>query len=365
MVDLNGIGGGLADIGVAESTVEDVETQARSTETPSVANGCFITGTMIDTDAGPVDVARLRPGDAVMTLSGPRALTHATLRVGAQNPVVRVRPGALASDVPTAELVLAADQQVMVQDLVLTSAVLVAVAVLVNAGSIQREILAGRTEWIALEFAQPELVLISGTALSACREPGQPASLRVLPPGPALFALRSRLTARVATVLAGTAAEVQPDLPASESRLGLAAATPSPAPAAKDLPEPSWTEDKPDTAPILRLISDGQVSEANAVHGLHWRFVLPAGSRWLRLASPTRTAGGEDMRRLGVAVLRMSLNGVPLTLTGMAGGAGFYPAEGPVGGQWRWTDGFAQVVLPISRRARVLEVVISNWHEQA
>lgn len=355
----------MANTNVAENIIEGAETRASQTkEEHPVASGCFITGTMIDTETGPVDVARLRTGDLVLTLSGPRALTRVTRRLGAQNPVVRVRPGALASDVPTAELVLAADQQVMVQDLVLTNAVLVAFAVLVNASSIQREILPGQTEWIALEFAQPELVLVNGTALAACREPGQLAGLRVLPPGPALFALRARLTARVATVLAGTAAEMLPR-PPPNPQPGLVATPPAKDLAEPSWPEPGWTEEHPDTAPILRLIGDGKVLEASTAPSLHWRFVLPAGSRWLRLASPTRLAQGKDIRRLGVAVLRMALDGVPLTLTGMAGGAGFYPAEGPIGGQWRWTNGFAQVILPISRRARVLEVVISNWHEQA
>jgi hypothetical protein len=342
---------------------------ARPGDARPVSNGCFMAGTLIDIEGGAMDVARLRVGDWVTTLSGARCLARISVRAVEHSSVVRVKPGALANQLPAQEMILAVDQQVMVQDLVLTSAVMVGCGVLVNAGSIQREILAGRADWYALEFDEHEMVLSDGLALSAWRDPGQPASLRVLPPGPALFALRARLAARVASVLAGTAAEMPPDLPVPEPARTMRVVEPVAAGVAEPgSPEPKWTEPKwtgpdPGAAPALRLVGDGQKLEANSTDGLRWRFVLPAGASWLRLASPTRLPVGQDVRRIGVAVLHMALDGVPLSLTGMAAGAGFYPAEGPPGGQWRWTDGFARLVLPVSRRPRVLEVVIANWHE--
>lgn len=350
----------MVESNVAETDIEPGKAASGSIEARLGANGCFVAGTLIGTEAGTIDVAQLRAGDRIMTLAGPRVLIRVTPRMSARSPVVRVRSGALTSDVPVQEVVLAADQQVVIQDLVLTTPVLVGFGVLVNAGSIQREFMLAQTEWFALEFDRPELVLVSGMALSSHRQPGQSASLRVLPPGPALFALRARLTARVATVLAETAAEMLLHLPASDPHANAAASLVLPA---RDTAEPGWVETLPETAPTLRLIGDGEALEASSADGLRWRFALPAGSRWLRLASPSRMAEGDDARKIGVAVLHMALDGVPLTLTGLASGAGFYPAEGPAGGQWRWTDGFAQVLLPVSRRTRALEVVISNWHE--
>jgi hypothetical protein len=315
-----------------------------------VANGCLLAGTLIEIPGGVRDVARLRVGDVVMTSAGPRPLARVSVRIGVQSSVVRVKAGALAPNVPSREIVVGAEQQVMLQDGVLTTPVLVGFGVLANAGSIAREVLAGRANWYALEFEAHELVLASNVAISASRESGQAACLRMLPPGPALFALRARLAARVSTVLAGNAAEV--------------ADASGPAPD-KDA-EPGWVENEAGDAPDVRLVCDGMALASQTEDRLRVRYLLPAGSRFLRLASASRLPGGEDSRRIGVAVLHMALDGIPLSLTGMVIGDGFHTLEGGPAGEpgtrWRWTDGFARVVLPVSWRPRVLEVVIADWH---
>jgi hypothetical protein len=90
---------------------------ARPGDARPVSNGCFMAGTLIDIEGGAMDVARLRVGDWVTTLSGARCLARISVRAVEHSSVVRVKPGALANQLPAQEMILAVDQQVMVQDL--------------------------------------------------------------------------------------------------------------------------------------------------------------------------------------------------------------------------------------------------------
>ena len=62
---------------------------------------------------------------------------------------------------------------------------------------------------------------------------------------------------------------------------------------------------------------------------------------------------GDD-RRLGVAVGEVRIDGVPVALDGIAFGEGFYPVETAGETSWRWTNGDAVLLLPVS--ARVIEL---------
>ncbi len=96
--------------------------------------------------------------------------------------------------------------------------------------------------------------------------------------------------------------------------------------------------------------------------GVH-RFLLPAGSAPARLVSEVGDSPAEqDVRRLGVCVVGLELDGVELELNGPVPGPGFHPIESGEGGNWRWTDGRAWLVLPHSGRAQRLTVRINDWH---
>ena len=118
---------------------------------------------------------------------------------------------------------------------------------------------------------------------------------------------------------------------------------------------------------MLRLFADGGeiAPESEPLDG-DYLFLLPEGTGAVRLVSPQRASPApRDTRRLGVAVMRLALNGVEIDLgDGVELGRGFHPAEGNEKTRWRWTDGRAWLVLPHSTAERRLEVKISDWHLQ-
>jgi hypothetical protein len=115
----------------------------------------------------------------------------------------------------------------------------------------------------------------------------------------------------------------------------------------------------------LRLMVDGrEVPPAEEPVGGEYRFVLPQGTGAVRLVSPARASPApRDTRRLGVAVMRLELDGVALSLEGGEIGRGFHPVEGDQQTRWRWTDGGAWLVLPHSSSARRLAVTITDWYK--
>jgi len=95
-----------------------------------------------------------------------------------------------------------------------------------------------------------------------------------------------------------------------------------------------------------------------------YRFVLPQGTGAGRLVSPARASPApRDTRRLGVAVIRLELDGVTVSLEGGEIGRGLHPVEGDQKMRWRWTDGGAWLVLPHSSSARRLVVTTTDWHK--
>jgi hypothetical protein len=94
-----------------------------------------------------------------------------------------------------------------------------------------------------------------------------------------------------------------------------------------------------------------------------YAFLLPEGAGAVRLVSPARASPApRDPRRLGVAVTRLELDGVGLSLDGGEIGRGFHPMEGDQKMRWRWTDGSAWLVLPHSTSVRRLAVTITDWY---
>lgn len=85
----------------------------------------------------------------------------------------------------------------------------------------------------------------------------------------------------------------------------------------------------------------------------------------LRLVSPPgRPRDTFDLRRFGVAVLRVELDGAAVSLDDPGFGDGFYPVERHDDAAWRWTNGNATLALPPADVPRRLAIHVATWHTQ-
>jgi hypothetical protein len=317
-----------------------------------IGEGSFAAGTRIALStelpgnaAAEVPIEELKPGDSVAVLGGevqsrlvqsltPRRVDHTAHAQPALVTPVRLRASALGLDVPRRDLLLPAEALVLIRDL--DSPALVPAGALLNGTSITRAPPATALAWYALELGAHDVVVAENLPVASARgqradEPDhrQTRCARLLVPGPELAALRSRLAA-----------------PAEESA---------------PLTEP----EAPGDGRPLRLIVDGrEVPPVEEPVGGEYQFLLPEGAGAVRLASPARASPApRDPRRLGVAVTRLELDGVQLSLDGGETGRGFHPVEGDQKMHWRWTDGNAWLVLPHSAAVRRLAISITDWYK--
>lgn len=80
-------------------------------------NACGLAeGSMILTLRGAVPVETLRPGDKVVTRSGARKLTEIAFRTEARARLVRISASALGHDRPEQDIVISADQPILMRD---------------------------------------------------------------------------------------------------------------------------------------------------------------------------------------------------------------------------------------------------------
>jgi hypothetical protein len=105
--------------------------------------------------------------------------------------------------------------------------------------------------------------------------------------------------------------------------------------------------------PDLRLLADGVPVWPEIDGNLH-RFTLPHPTAALRLVSrsvvPAEiSADNADARRLGVAVVRLAVDGREVLADDPRRGAGWHPAEP----DWQWTDGDALLTCAGVRRVEV------------
>ena len=315
----------------------------------AVGEGSFVAGTLIaragGDDAAETPVEDLKPGDVVATSGGEaetrrvqavvqRRVDHSAHAQPALVTPVRLRADALAPGTPNRDLLLPAEALVLIQDL--GKPALVPAGALLNGTSITRAPPATALTWFALELDTHDVVLAENVPVATARgaradapDRRQPRCVRLLFPGAELAAVRARF--------AGPA----------EARM------------AQGAPETAG-DDRP-----LRLMADGrEVPPVEEPVGGEYRFQLPQGTGAVRLVSPARASPApRDARRLGVAVTRVELDGVALSLEGGEIGRGFHPVEGDQKMRWRWTDGGAWLVLPHGGGPRRLVVTITDWHK--
>ena len=317
-----------------------------------IGEGSFAAGTRIarstgatGNDAVEVPVEELKSGDSLAALGGDvrsrlvRSLTQrrvdhtAHARPTLVTPV-RLRANALGPDLPRHDLLLPTEALVLMRDL--DSPALVPAGALLNGTSITRVPPAAAMTWYTLELDDHDVVLAENLPVASARgqradapDRRQSRCARLLVPGPELAALRARLA-----------------VPVPE------AATP--------IDPEALGDDRP-----LRLIADGrEVPPVEEPVDGEYGFLLPEGCGAVRLVSPARASPApRDPRRLGVAVTRLELDGVRLSLDGGEIGRGFHPVEGDQKMRWRWTDGSAWLVLPHSTAVRRLAISITDWYK--
>ena len=320
---------------------------------------CFAAGTRILTDRGERAVETLRAGMLVPGRAGTllriRWVGHRRIVPGRhakpqEVQPVRVRADAFGPGLPRRDLRLSPDHAIYLPG---PPAALVPVHTLCNGVSVLHENVRAVTYYhVELETEQGEAVhdvlLAEGLATESYLDTGNRAAF--VGGGPALalhpeFSRSVWQTRGVAPLhLAG------PEVVALRRRLldrarGFGHAR---------------TED-----PDLHVRADGARLPARVRSRLHLVVDAPAGE--LRLVSRTAVpalvrADDTDPRTLGVAVARVTLDGVTLPLDGAAFGAGFYPLEQRAAGGWRWTDGDARLILPRPGRLAVaLAMTLPYW----
>lgn len=98
--------------------------------------------------------------------------------------------------------------------------------------------------------------------------------------------------------------------------------------------------------PALHLLVDGVAMPPSAVRDGHYRFQIPSSAHDLRLASrvwvPAQMlSASTDMRRLGVCVRALTMNGQALDLSDARLISGWDKPEQDAVGEQRWTQGCA------------------------
>lgn len=297
---------------------------------------CFLAGTRIMTDRGPVAVERLSAGAQVLTASGEvrpvRRIGHRRIdctRHPAPQSVrpVRIHAGAFGPRLPSRDLLLSPDQAVF------DGGVLIPARYLVNGTSVRQEPRDCAT-YYHVELDSHDVILAEHLPCESFLDTGNrtdfdnAGAVVRLHPDFARHAWHTRACAPLA-VSGATVIAARQKLLARATSLG----------------HPLTGE------PALHAIADGERLRASLTgHTLRMR--VPATRTGLRLLSrsaiPAEThCDGTDHRRLGVAVRAMRYAGRNLPLDSQRLGGGWHALEHePDGGSWRWTNGDAAIGLP-------------------
>ena len=307
---------------------------------------CYVEGTRIATERGPVAVERLRRGDRVQTVLGrgyaPVIWTGRREVRCAAHPrprevwPVRIAAGAFGTGLPVRDLLVSPGHALFVDG------ALVPAAALLNGATITQPP-CERVRYHHFELPAHDVALAEGLPAESYVDAGNRDSfsdgkvVRAIPDfmpsraearrcapwlhdTPALQPLRARLRARA--VLLG-------HRDSDDARLRIEAS-----PGGGSLP----AEARPNGPGLVATV--------------------PAGVTSLRLVSLTavpaeQLAASGDCRRLGVAVSRIVLDGVELPLHDPRLGLGWHDVEPG----FRWTAGRAAITLPGVARPRRLEIV--------
>jgi hypothetical protein len=297
---------------------------------------CFARGTRIDTPQGEVAVEDLVVGQLVKTWGGTArpivwigtgSVLATPSRRSAATPVI-VRRGALADNVPRADLKVTKAHSVLVGD------VLIPVEFLVNHRTIEWDDRAQEVVLYHIELQTHDILIANGAPAESYRDDGnrwlfqnansgwdmppKPPCAPILTGGPVVDAAWRRLLDR---------AGKRPGLPLTQD-------------------------------PDLHVVAGGQRIDAASIHGDVWVFRLTRVPESLRIvsrsAAPQELGLARDPRVLGVAVRRIVIRQSPrfqvLEADDAALNNGFHAFESD--GGVRWTDGDAVVPPTLYSRLR-------------
>ncbi len=299
--------------------------------TPVAGSTALPAGTLVRLASGwQMPIEELAAG-AVLD-SGAVVVSVAALLRGAVPDAVSLAAGALTQGAPAADLVLSPLQWIVFADRVAPAGAPddgapddgapagapgdVAPAGALANGITIRRLSTAPLDWYALAVDRASTLTAAGVSLPLPGPAGLAAHLRPLAAGPALEALRARLC--------------------------------------------------PPAPPSLRLMLGTQELPL-AVASDRLEAMLPAGNEAtatvLQLISPPgRPRGTADLRRFGIAIRAVELDGAALALDDPGFGDGFYPVERRDDVSWRWTNGNARLSLPASAFPRALVLHLTSWH---
>ncbi len=333
-VDSLTLGGSYA--GAVFLATPDASGATDITLVPSGASvACFAAGTGIATPTGPVAVEHLRAGDLVRLARGGVApvvwMGSRRLDCGRHPRPWDVQPvhvvaGAFGPGRPARTLRLSPDHAVFVQG------VLVPVRHLINGRTVVQAKV-DHVTYFHVELAAHDVLLAEGLPCESYLDTGNRSAFAN---GGAAMMLHADFARGV------WAAQACAELVLEGSRLTAVRRR------LRDIATAAGHAITSD--PGLRVLADGRSLAAQVVAG-RWQVTLPADARLVRLVSRRWTPAhlrpdGTDMRRLGVAVRRLRLDGRDVALDDARLSSGWQPVERGAGAaDWRWTDGDAGLAL--------------------
>jgi autotransporter-associated beta strand protein len=362
------VGAGLADSvtlnlpGLASGDLrlsDDAAADLTTVTTDAVALPCFLRGTRILTERGPLAVENLAVGDRAITAAGAARpivwLGHRTVDT-AQQPhpqkawPIRVCAGAFGAGLPGRDLWLSPDHAVAAEG------VLIPVRLLVNGRTI-RQVPRADVEYWHVELDAHDILFAEGLPAESYLDTGNRAGFQTA---------AAPLPARADRTPKHPSAKHWPAKPGpakhwSETCRPLAFDGPAVERARRTLLAQAErlghvvTDDHD-----LHLLADGSRLDPIQLAAGRFAFALPAGAARIELRShdfvPAQMlAASTDRRRLGACIGRLQLDGRDIALDDAARfGEGWHAAEHYDGAPQRWTDGAAH--LPPGTRRVVLEL---------
>jgi hypothetical protein len=239
---------------------------------------------------------------------------------------VRVRAGAFGEGAPRRDLLLSPDHAVF------CDSVLIPIKYLANGATVMQERVAS-AHYFHVELESHDVILAEGLSVESYLDTGN----------------------RRAFANGGTEMMLHPDF----SALGWEDAC---APLCLDGPVVTAVRrrlaERQTKMSGLRVEVGGRPIHPAVVKGSRYCFLLPAGTRELRILSHSVEAAlgiAENAHRFGVCIGGLVANGRTIALDGAHLGCGFHPvaADGT-----RWTDGTAEVSLPKLTGPIALEILL-------
>ena len=275
---------------------------------PTAGSTALPAGTLVSLASGdPIPIDVLAPG-AVLE-NGATIASVAELPLGAMPDAILLAVDAFRPQAPATPLILSPMQWIAFGDR------LAPAGALANGGTILR-LVASPPTWYAITADHPATLTAAGVTLPLPGPAGIATHFRPLAAGPELDALRASLR-------------------------------PSPPPALRLM---LGTQELPVSLDTDRMEATLPATAGELMTIL--RLVSPAGY----------PRGTSDLRRFGVAIRKIELDGEELALDYPGLGEGFYAVESRDNASWRWTNGAATLVLPASESNRFLVLHLTTWH---